>query len=55
MLKKDKSENILRKANDMQVKGRKPPNRPRKNWKQCVMEDLNLVNINDEEAANKEK
>ena len=37
----------------MEVKGKKTPGKPRKSWRQCVIEDMSLVNISDEEAANK--
>ena len=38
-------------ANDLEVK--KNTKKPRKSWRQCVMKDMNLVNISDDKLANK--
>jgi hypothetical protein len=36
---------VLRLADELQVRGRRPPGRPRKTWRMCVQEDMDRLSI----------
>ena len=46
---------ILRRAMELEVKGRRPVGRPKKNWSKVVEEDMRKLNITEDMAVDRKQ
>ncbi len=50
-----REEYILRRALNIEVEGRRPPERPKKTWRKVVEEDIRMLDIMEERAMDRQQ
>ena len=45
---------VLQELREMRVEGQRPPGRPKKKWRRCVVEDMNTLGIEEHMAQNRQ-